>query len=133
MKNKSHLLWLLIFETGFMVVLIGLLVCVVKGKRSLRPPRASVVFGKYGRSIAGGVESPSLLPLLLLLPPPSPPPLCYCCCCCCVLLLLLLLLLLLFLLLAAAAASSCCSCCCCCCGGYRFHMMEKPSQPRRRP
>ena len=60
-----------------------------------------------------------------------------------VLLLLLLLLLLLqllpvllLLLLAAAAASSCS---CCCCGGivggagYRFHMMEKPSPPRRRP
>ena len=59
-----------------------------------------------------------------------------------VLLLLLLLLQLLLLaaadviaVLAATAASSYCCCCrrrCCCCG-YRFHMTEKPPQPRRKP
>ena len=42
-EKKPHLLWLLIFLNWFYVVLIGLLVCVVKGKRSQRPPRASVV------------------------------------------------------------------------------------------
>ena len=48
-------------------VLIGLLVCVVKGKAKPTTAASERDFGKYGRSIAGDVESPSLLPLLLLL------------------------------------------------------------------
>ena len=110
-EKKPHLLWLLIFLNWFYVVLIGLLVCVVKGKRSQRPPRASVVSAR-----TGGV-SPAMSNCHRC---------CRCCCCCC-------LLLLLRLLLDTTAASCCCSCCCGGGGGSRFHMMEKPSQPRRRP
>ena len=108
------------FLNWFYVVLIGLLVCVVKGKA--KPTAAAIErgFGKYGRSIAGDVESPSLLPLLLLLLLAAAAA-------------VLLLLLLLRLLLDTAAASSCCSCCCGGGGGSRFHMMEKPPRPRRRP
>ena len=60
--------------------MIGLLVYVVKGKAKPTAAASERGFGKYGKSIAGDVESPSLLLLLLLLPPPPPPPLCCCCC-----------------------------------------------------
>ena len=101
----------------------------MKGTAKPTATASEPAFGKYGRSIAGDVESPSLLPLLLLpLPSPPLPPL---------LLLLLLLQLPQLLQLAAAAAAAvaatavsaacCCrGCCCCGCGGggggggYRF-------------
>ena len=46
----------------------------LRRQRKAKPTAAASErgFGKYGRSIAGDVESPSLLPLLLLLPPPPP-------------------------------------------------------------
>ena len=78
------------------MVLIGLLVC-VKGKAKPTAAASERGFGKYGRSIAGDVDSPSLLP---------PPPLCCCCCCCAAVAVLLLLLLPLLLLAAAAAAAA---------------------------
>ena len=55
------------FLNWFYVVLTGLLVCVVKGKAKPTADASERGFGKYGRSIAGDVESPSLLPLLMLL------------------------------------------------------------------
>ena len=54
------------FRNWFYVVLIGL-VCVIKGKAKATAAASERGFGKYGRSIAGDVESPSLLLLLLLL------------------------------------------------------------------
>ena len=53
------------FLNWFNVVLIGLLVCVVKGKAKPTAAASERGFGMYGRSIPGDVESPSLLPLLL--------------------------------------------------------------------
>ena len=60
------------FRNWFYVVLIGL-VCVIKGKAKATAAASERGFGEHGRSIAGDVESPLLLPLVLLLPPP---PLC---------------------------------------------------------
>ena len=94
------LLWLHIFKTGL---------CSIDWSSFMRRQRKSepngrrerAWFRKYGRSIAGDVESPSLLPLLLLLPPPPPSPLCCCCCCCC-----------------CCYCYYCCCCYCCCCCFY---------------
>ena len=44
------------FLNWFNVVLIGLLVCVVKGKAKPTAAASERGFGKYGRSIAGDVE-----------------------------------------------------------------------------
>ena len=46
------------FLNWFYVVLIGLFVCVVKGKAKPTAAASERGFGKYGRSIAGDVESP---------------------------------------------------------------------------
>ena len=52
------------FGNRFEVVLIGLLLCVVKGKAKPTVAASERGFGKYGRRTAGDVESPSLLSLI---------------------------------------------------------------------
>ena len=52
----THLLWLLIFETGFTYVLL-ISLC-VKGKAKPTAAASERGFGEHGRSIAGDVESP---------------------------------------------------------------------------
>ena len=67
MRNMCRQLWLLIFGNVFLCVYSTGWFCLRQRKRSQRSPRASVVSAsKYRRSIAGDVESPSILSLLLL-------------------------------------------------------------------
>ena len=106
-KNKHHLLWLLIFKTVFLCS-TGIVwsPCLRQSKRIQRPPARERVWFRHPST--GGV-----LPAMSNRHR------------CCRLLLLLL-------LLAAATATTVSSYCCCWCD-YRFHMRVKPSQPRRRP
>ena len=104
-KNKDQLLWLLIFETGFMYHIISMdwSSCFASRKSEANGRRERAWFRQAREEYRWRCRIAIVAPLLLLLLPP-PPPLCRRCSCCCYSFCCLLLPL--PMMLAAAAAET---------------------------